>query len=89
MFNQLHQPRLRLVGVDLEEESRELEAPETYSFLEWARRLDRNFAEARVDPIKFAMEALGDVSRRMDDLARELNLLGSDDTDDTDRPRAA
>lgn len=85
----LAEPRLRLVGVDLEDDVRHVEAPESYSFLEWARKLNRNFANSRVDPITFALGALEDVSRRMDVLARELNLSSPDDSDDTDRPRAA
>lgn len=36
-----------------------------------------------------ALKAIDNVSRRIDDLARELNCLGWFDDDDDDRPRAA
>lgn len=36
-----------------------------------------------------AIEAIDDVSRRIDDLARELGCLGYFGDDDDDRPRAA
>lgn len=35
------------------------------------------------------MEAIGDMSRRIEDLARNLNCLGYFYDDDDDRPRAA
>ena len=36
-----------------------------------------------------ALQAIDSISRRIDDLARELNLLGHFPDDDPDRPRAA
>jgi hypothetical protein len=36
-----------------------------------------------------ALAAIESMSRRIDDLARELNCLGSFNNDDDDRPRAA
>lgn len=36
-----------------------------------------------------ALDAIDSISRRIDDLARELNLLGYFEDDDPDRPRAA
>ncbi|MHC5113157.1 MAG: hypothetical protein ACYTGP_01855 [Planctomycetota bacterium] len=38
------------------------------------------------EPVRAAIE---DMSRRIEDLARELNCLGFFDDDDDDRPRAA
>lgn len=83
-----NEPSLRLVGVDFDHETPDIEAPDSYSFLEWARRMHYDIANAPVDSIRFATAALEDVSRRIEDLARDLNIF-TDDPDDTDRPRAA
>ena len=39
--------------------------------------------------VRDAMQAMDDVSRRMEDLARQLNCLGYFPDGDDDRPRAA
>ena len=83
-----NEPSLRLVGVDFDHETAESEAPASYSFLEWARRLQYDITSGPVDSIRFATAALEDVSRRIEDLARDLNIF-TDDPNDTDRPRAA
>ncbi|MDZ4831321.1 MAG: hypothetical protein SGJ09_14125 [Phycisphaerae bacterium] len=78
---------LRLVGIDRDDFT-EVEPPATYFFAEYVEQFRNRLPEHPVDPIRLALGALDDVSRRMEDLARDLNVFGRAD-DDTDRPRAA
>jgi hypothetical protein len=82
----LNRPGLRLVGIDREDP--EPEPPATFSFAQYCRQIDRGECERPIDPIRFALAALDGVSRRIDDLARDLGC-GRVAPDDTDRPRAA
>ena len=45
--------------------------------------------ERTIDSVEDAQAAVENISRKIKDLARELNCLGFFDDDDDDRPRAA
>lgn len=51
--------------------------------------IDRSLAEFMPASAGHALEAIETMSRRIDDLARELDCLGYFDDGDDDRPRAA
>ncbi len=66
----------------------------SYQFPKPAETIGKNREEANggdefmADSAENVLAALANVSRRIDDLARELNCLGYFD-DDSDRPKAA
>jgi len=51
--------------------------------------LSRTLPDGPRQAAENALDAIDSISRRIDDLARELNLLGHFPDDDPDRPRAA
>ncbi|MFO0827365.1 MAG: hypothetical protein U0572_04375 [Phycisphaerales bacterium] len=85
----INEPRLRLVGID----DHPVEQPDPlapFCFADYVQKFRARLPENAVDPIQLALGALDDVSRRMESLARDLNVFGHfEEPDDTDRPRAA
>ncbi len=51
--------------------------------------LSRTLPDGPRQAAEHALDAIASISRRIDDLARELNLLGHFEDDDPNRPRAA